>query len=221
MHSDPTNVLPGTLDLLILKALSLGRLHGYGVLLRVQQITNGGLALEQGALYPALYRLERQGYLAGALGALRHPAQGEVLRADPGRRPSSARADRELEPHGEHHGRRVAVARQRSVAPMRTLIHAIRSVLSRARFEREMCEELRLHLEHRAEDLVASGLSRADALRQAAGGVLRLFPAGETRVARRPERRVAASVTGAALQGCRPAQSSDRQSLRPTGRRQG
>ena len=68
MHGAPTNVLPGTLDLLILKALSLGRLHGYAVLLRVQQITQGGLAIEQGALYPALYRLERQGYVAGAWG---------------------------------------------------------------------------------------------------------------------------------------------------------
>ena len=68
MHGPPTNVLPGTLDLLILKALSLGRLHGYGVLLRVQQITQGGLAIEQGALYPALYRLARQGYLSGVWG---------------------------------------------------------------------------------------------------------------------------------------------------------
>jgi transcriptional regulator len=63
MADDPTGVLPGTLDLLILKAVSLGRLHGYGVLLRVQQMTQGALLVEQGALYPALYRLERQGLL--------------------------------------------------------------------------------------------------------------------------------------------------------------
>jgi len=56
-------LLPGTLDLLILKAVSLGPLHGYGVLLRIQQITQGALTIEQGALYPALYRLERQGLL--------------------------------------------------------------------------------------------------------------------------------------------------------------
>ena len=68
MAGPPMNVLPGTLDLLILKALSLGRLHGYGVLLRVQQITRGGLAIEQGALYPALHRLDRQGYVTGAWG---------------------------------------------------------------------------------------------------------------------------------------------------------
>jgi PadR family transcriptional regulator, regulatory protein PadR len=56
-------ILPGTLDLLILKAVSLGPLHGYGVLLRIGQISGGTLEIEQGALYPALYRLERQGVL--------------------------------------------------------------------------------------------------------------------------------------------------------------
>jgi PadR family transcriptional regulator, regulatory protein PadR len=55
--------LPGTLDMLILKAVSLGALHGYGVLLRIEQVTHGALQIEQGALYPALYRLERQGLL--------------------------------------------------------------------------------------------------------------------------------------------------------------
>src|SRR5687767_3504022 len=57
-------LLPGTLDLLILKAVSLGSLHGYGVLLRIQQISQGAFQIEQGALYPALYRLEHQGLLA-------------------------------------------------------------------------------------------------------------------------------------------------------------
>lgn len=57
-------LLPGTLDLLILKAVSLGPLHGYGVLLRIEQISGGGFAIEQGALYPALYRLEHRGLLA-------------------------------------------------------------------------------------------------------------------------------------------------------------
>jgi PadR family transcriptional regulator PadR len=57
-------LLPGTLDLLVLKAVSLGALHGYGILLRVQQITAEVLNIEQGALYPALYRIEAQGLLA-------------------------------------------------------------------------------------------------------------------------------------------------------------
>ena len=56
-------LLPGTLDLLILKAVSLGQQHGYGVLLRIEQITAGALAVDQGAVYPALYRLQHQGLL--------------------------------------------------------------------------------------------------------------------------------------------------------------
>src|SRR4030095_9392318 len=58
-----TELLQGTLDLLILKAVSLRAEHGYGVLLRIEQITGGALLVEQGALYPALYRLEQQGLL--------------------------------------------------------------------------------------------------------------------------------------------------------------
>ena len=61
--SPEAELLPGTLDLLILKAVSLGAEHGYGVLLRIAQITGDALNIEQGALYPALYRLEHQGLL--------------------------------------------------------------------------------------------------------------------------------------------------------------
>ena len=57
-------LLPGTLDLLILKAVSLGPQHGYGVLLRIEQISRGHLPVQQGTLYPALYRLEGRGLLS-------------------------------------------------------------------------------------------------------------------------------------------------------------
>ena len=60
---EQAQILPGTLDLLILKAVSLGPLHGYGVLLRIGQISGQALLIEQGALYPALFRLVRQGLL--------------------------------------------------------------------------------------------------------------------------------------------------------------
>jgi PadR family transcriptional regulator PadR len=60
---EQAQLLPGTLDLLILKAVSLGPLHGYGVLLRIGQISGSALLIEQGALYPALFRLVRQGLL--------------------------------------------------------------------------------------------------------------------------------------------------------------
>jgi PadR family transcriptional regulator PadR len=58
------DLLPGTLDLLILKALSLRAEHGYGVLLRIEQISQQRFRIEQGALYPALHRLDHQGLLA-------------------------------------------------------------------------------------------------------------------------------------------------------------
>ena len=61
--ANTAELLPGTLDLLILKSVSLGKLHGYAVLLRIEQITGGALLIQQGALYPALYRLERQGLI--------------------------------------------------------------------------------------------------------------------------------------------------------------
>ena len=67
--TDLAQLLPGTLDLLVLKAVSLGRLNGYGVLLRIEQITGGSLQVQQGALYPALYRLEHQGLIASEWGS--------------------------------------------------------------------------------------------------------------------------------------------------------
>jgi PadR family transcriptional regulator, regulatory protein PadR len=62
------DLLPGTLDMLILKAVSLKPLHGYGVLLRIQQISGDVLSVPQGSLYPALYRLEHQGLIAAEWG---------------------------------------------------------------------------------------------------------------------------------------------------------
>jgi transcriptional regulator len=64
----PIDLLQGTLDMLVLKAVSLGPLHGYGVLLRIQQISQNRLEIQQGSLYPALYRLEHEGWIAGEWG---------------------------------------------------------------------------------------------------------------------------------------------------------
>jgi transcriptional regulator len=66
---ETSELLPGTLDLLILKAVSLGPLHGYGVLLRIQQISKEALRIQQGSLYPALYRLEARGLIGSEWGA--------------------------------------------------------------------------------------------------------------------------------------------------------
>jgi PadR family transcriptional regulator len=69
MASKTADLLPGTLDMLILKAVSLKPLHGYGVLLRIGQISNNALDIPQGSLYPALYRLEHQGLIAAEWGS--------------------------------------------------------------------------------------------------------------------------------------------------------
>lgn len=61
-------ILPGTLELLILRALSLGSLHGYGVLSRIEQLSSGALLVEEGALYPALWRLEKQDLVSAEWG---------------------------------------------------------------------------------------------------------------------------------------------------------
>jgi PadR family transcriptional regulator PadR len=85
------DLLPGTLDVLVLKAVSLGPLHGYGVLLRLEQITGGALLVEQGALYPALFRLEQQGLLAGEWGVSDNNRRAKFYRLTPkGRRQLSA-----------------------------------------------------------------------------------------------------------------------------------
>ena len=63
MVPSPNELLQGTVDLMILKAVSLEPMHGWGISLRIQQITRGVLEVNQGALYPALHRLEDQGWL--------------------------------------------------------------------------------------------------------------------------------------------------------------
>jgi PadR family transcriptional regulator PadR len=73
-------LLPGTLDVLILKSVSLGPLHGYAVLARIEQITEGALLVEQGALYPALYRLEHQGLLDSEWGTSENNRRAKYYR---------------------------------------------------------------------------------------------------------------------------------------------
>jgi PadR family transcriptional regulator, regulatory protein PadR len=74
------DLLQGTLDMLILKAISLGPLHGYGVLLRIQQISGQRLEIQQGSLYPALYRLEHQGLIASAWGESENKRKAKFYR---------------------------------------------------------------------------------------------------------------------------------------------
>jgi transcriptional regulator len=80
MPPKPLDLVPGTLDLLILKAVSLGPLHGYGVLLRIQQISGRQLEILQGSLYPALYRLERDGLISSEWGESENKRRAKYYR---------------------------------------------------------------------------------------------------------------------------------------------
>lgn len=68
MTAEQSDLLKGTLDMMVLKAISLGPLHGYGILLRIEQISGKRLEVQQGSLYPALYRLEHEGWIASDWG---------------------------------------------------------------------------------------------------------------------------------------------------------
>jgi PadR family transcriptional regulator, regulatory protein PadR len=81
---DHLDFLQGTLDMLILKAVSLGPLHGYGVLLRIQQISKHRLEILQGSLYPALYRLEHQGWITSEWGESENKRRAKYYRLTPG-----------------------------------------------------------------------------------------------------------------------------------------
>jgi transcriptional regulator len=74
------DLLQGTLDMLILKAVSLGPVHGYGILLRIQQISGEQLEIQQGSLYPALYRLEHQGWIAADWGESENKRKAKFYR---------------------------------------------------------------------------------------------------------------------------------------------
>src|SRR5438034_9951836 len=74
------DLLQGTLDMLILKAVSLGPLHGYGILLRIQQISKDRLEIQQGSLYPAMYRLEHQGWITSEWGESENKRKAKYYR---------------------------------------------------------------------------------------------------------------------------------------------
>ncbi|WP_415199429.1 helix-turn-helix transcriptional regulator [Silvibacterium sp.] len=71
MATEQSDLLKGTLDMMVLKAISLGPLHGYGILLRIEQISGNRLQIQQGSLYPVLYRLEHEGWIESEWGRVK------------------------------------------------------------------------------------------------------------------------------------------------------
>ena len=90
MAPESTNLLQGTLDLLILKALALGDLHGLGVSRRIEQITRGTFNVKPGSLFPALHRMQDAGWLASSWGASENNRKAKYYRL-------TARGRRQLE----------------------------------------------------------------------------------------------------------------------------
>jgi transcriptional regulator len=87
MAAKQTNLLQGTLDLLIFKALALGRMHGLGIANRIGQITNGTFQVKPGSLFPALHRMEEAGWLASSWGESENNRRAKYYRLTaPGRR---------------------------------------------------------------------------------------------------------------------------------------
>ena len=163
------DLLQGTLDMLILKAVSLGALHGYGVLLRIQQISGGRLEIQQGSLYPALYRLEHQGWIASEWGESENKRRAKFYRLTAaGKRRFQAeeadkwnrtgRSDRRNSEHYAGGSMTFWTCRVRSW---------MRVTLFRSRAENEMDAEMRFHIETYAEDLVRSGVAPEKAMRRA------------------------------------------------------
>lgn len=87
--TDKTDLLQGTLDMLILKVVALGPVHGYGISLRIRQISQDVLNVQQGSLYPALHRLEKRGWLTSGWGESDNGRQAKFYRL-------SARGRRQL-----------------------------------------------------------------------------------------------------------------------------
>ena len=161
------DLLQGTLDLLVLKAVSLGPLHGYGVLLRIQQISGDRLEIQQGSLYPALYRLEHEGWIAGEWGESENKRRARFYKLTAaGRRRLDAEAKKwnqfvdadGIDSQGEAGG----------AMRLRSRISTWWRAVSRGReLDRQIGEELEFHIESYAEDLVRRGLPRDEAMRRA------------------------------------------------------
>ena len=153
--------------MLILKAVSLKPLHGYGVLLRIRQISGDALEIPQGSLYPALYRLEHQDLIAAEWGQSENNRRAKYYTLTAGRPPPSARGDGGLEPAGVCDCRGLEHDVRRRCDMFKRFRSSFRVLASRRDFEDGMTEELRFHIEQYTDDLVRSGVPAEEAARRA------------------------------------------------------
>ena len=149
----PNALLHGALDALILKTLARGPSHGYAIARFIEETTGDAVLIEDGSLYPALYRLERKGLGRGRMGHVR------------------ARPARQAVPHhrcrpraaGRRHGDVEEVRRRRVEGAVRVMKRSLRSWLWRVPLEQEIDEEIALHLELRTRELIERGMDPGSA----------------------------------------------------------
>ena len=152
----PKSDLPqGTLDLLILKVVALGPLHGYAIAQRLQQVSREVVQVQQGTLYPALHRLENRGYLSAEWKMSDTGRVGQVLQADPEGPRAHGERSRELAPPDRSDRLHPEVGRRRGA--MSWWARLIR----RRRVEAQLDAELRDHVERQVADYVRAGHERA------------------------------------------------------------
>ena len=157
----------GALEMLILKAISLGSLHGYGILLRIQQISGERLEILQGSFYTAIYRLERRGWIEGEWGESENNRRAKYYRL-------TAAGKRQLKEEAAKWSDMADVIAAHSadktggdMSVFATLRCWWRAIAHRSRVHREVEDELRFHIDAYANDLVRQGMSPADAERKA------------------------------------------------------
>ena len=166
--TDSAQILPGTLDLLILKAVSLGPLHGYGILLRIGQISGQALLIEQGALYPALFRLVRQGLLKASWGTSENNRRAKFYELTATGRKRLREEMDGLEPIGERH--RLCACGSTGGSMKFLDLFSLGRCKASAPFRNcggDGTKNSARHIALRADDLERSGLSRDQAERRA------------------------------------------------------
>ena len=162
--ADRKDVVQGTLDLLVLRIIAAQPMHGWGVMQRLRHLTDDVFQVTPGSLFPALRRLEENGWAVRLLGSLREQPEGALLRDHEGGTEAAGPREAELEVH--HHGRREGPG-----GSMRRVWFRLRAMLRRlldggARDE-ELSEEIRAFVEHDTESKIRSGMTPEDARRAA------------------------------------------------------
>jgi len=159
MPKEKTDLLQGTLDLLILKALQLGPMHGFGVSVLIRQMSKEVLRVEQGSLYPALYRLEQQGWITSEWGVSGNNRKAKFLPCDSDR-PKAARGG--ASDLGAAFGGDQPGAQDDLTLPVMDVARKIRGwirvLFCRQELDSQMDDEMRSHIELQTQENIESGL---------------------------------------------------------------